>query len=187
MTAPSHSGLYKCFSHVAIPCLRVDAPLVVGISLQHGKGTCGPPLHLSSSLCLLLSTHHSGVSLVTGLDYWTGLLDWTTGLDYWTQKFTHKISFPVQLQPPKAIHLNQCPSLGHQDIYLVQCFQHWKKSRISLRQIAIQYRAKFPVHFPAPVLEKLRTGIGQVQKSVQEITPYTFEGNVVSFRKCSGF
>ena len=20
----------------------------------------------------------------TGLDYWTGLLDWTTGLDYWT-------------------------------------------------------------------------------------------------------
>ena len=64
---------------------------------------------------------------------------------------------------------------------------HWKKSRISLRQIAIQYRAKFPVHFPAPVLEKLRTGIGQVQKSVQEITPYTFEGNVVSFRKCSGF
>jgi len=23
-------------------------------------------------------------SLFTGLDYWTGLLDWTTGLDYWT-------------------------------------------------------------------------------------------------------
>jgi len=24
------------------------------------------------------------VYLFTGLDYWTGLLDWTTGLDYWT-------------------------------------------------------------------------------------------------------
>jgi len=24
------------------------------------------------------------VSTITGLDYWTGLLDWTTGLDYWT-------------------------------------------------------------------------------------------------------
>ena len=23
-------------------------------------------------------------SLFSGLDYWTGLLDWTTGLDYWT-------------------------------------------------------------------------------------------------------
>jgi len=22
--------------------------------------------------------------LTTGLDYWTGLSDWTTGLDYWT-------------------------------------------------------------------------------------------------------
>ena len=25
-----------------------------------------------------------GPSLFSGLDYWTGLLDWTTGLDYWT-------------------------------------------------------------------------------------------------------
>jgi len=24
------------------------------------------------------------VSTIAGLDYWTGLLDWTTGLDYWT-------------------------------------------------------------------------------------------------------
>ena len=24
------------------------------------------------------------VSVIAGLDYWTGLLDWTTGLDYWT-------------------------------------------------------------------------------------------------------
>ena len=23
-------------------------------------------------------------TVITGLDYWTGLLDWTTGLDYWT-------------------------------------------------------------------------------------------------------
>ena len=55
------------------------------------------------------------VSLFTGLDYWTGLLD---------SKFNHKISFPAHSQPPKAIvspHLKQCPSLGHQDIYLVQC------------------------------------------------------------------
>ena len=22
--------------------------------------------------------------LITGLDYWTGLLDWVTGLGYWT-------------------------------------------------------------------------------------------------------
>ena len=26
----------------------------------------------------------SWLSLFNGLDYWTGLLDWTTGLDYWT-------------------------------------------------------------------------------------------------------
>ena len=66
----------------------------------------------SHSLC---SRGKYWVSLFTGLDYWTGLLD---------SKFTHKISFPAQLQPPKAIvspHLKQCPSLGHQDIYLVQC------------------------------------------------------------------
>ena len=47
------------------------------------------------------------MSLFTGLDYWTGLLDST---------FTHKISFPAQLQPLKAIvspHLKQCPSFGH--------------------------------------------------------------------------
>ena len=25
-------------------------------------------------------------SLFSGLDYWTGLLDWTTGLDYWTHE-----------------------------------------------------------------------------------------------------
>ena len=25
-----------------------------------------------------------GVGTIAGLDYWTGLLDWTTGLDYWT-------------------------------------------------------------------------------------------------------
>ena len=49
-----------------------------------------------------------GVSLFTGLDYWTGVLD---------SQFNHKISFPAQLQPL------QCPSLGHQDIYLVQCNQ----------------------------------------------------------------
>ena len=65
------------------------------------------------------------VKVVKGCPY---SLDWTTGLDYWTglldSKFTHKISFPAQLQPPKAIvgpQLKQCPSLGHQDIYLVQC------------------------------------------------------------------
>ena len=23
----------------------------------------------------------------TGLDYWTGILDWTTGLEYWTGIF----------------------------------------------------------------------------------------------------
>ena len=32
--------------------------------------------------------------------------------------------------------------------------------------------AKFPVQFPASVVEKLRTGAGHVQKTVQEITPY---------------
>ena len=54
------------------------------------------------------------VSLFTGLDYWTGLLD---------SKFTHKISFPAQLQTIVSPHLKQCPSLGHQDIYLLRCNQ----------------------------------------------------------------
>ena len=30
-----------------------------------------------------------GASVITGLDYWTGLLDWTTGLDYWTRISMH--------------------------------------------------------------------------------------------------
>ena len=30
----------------------------------------------------LLSTNAHGVYLFTGLDYWTGILDWTTGLSY---------------------------------------------------------------------------------------------------------
>ena len=29
----------------------------------------------------------------TGLEYWTGLLDWTTGLDYWTDLLNHKKQF----------------------------------------------------------------------------------------------
>ena len=32
----------------------------------------------------------AGLSTITGLDYWTGLLDWTTGLDYWTTNLTTK-------------------------------------------------------------------------------------------------
>ena len=30
------------------------------------------------------NNYYSRVYEFTGLDYWTGLLDWTTGLDYWT-------------------------------------------------------------------------------------------------------
>ena len=26
----------------------------------------------------------TGLSIITGLDYWNGLLEWTTGMDYWT-------------------------------------------------------------------------------------------------------
>ena len=53
-----------------------------------------------------------GVSLFTGLDYWTGLLD---------SKFTQKISFPAQLQPPIIVspHLKQCPSLEHQAVHCI--------------------------------------------------------------------
>ena len=29
----------------------------------------------------------SGVYPFTGLEYWTGILDWNTGLDYWTELF----------------------------------------------------------------------------------------------------
>jgi len=37
------------------------------------------------SLTRYTSKPFSGwVGTITGLDYWTGLLDWTTGLDYWT-------------------------------------------------------------------------------------------------------
>ena len=39
------------------------------------------------------STPYVGVSLFTGVDYWTGLLDWTTGLDYWTDLFATKKNF----------------------------------------------------------------------------------------------
>ena len=31
-----------------------------------------------------LSSKEIRLFVITGLDYWTGLLDWTTGLDYWT-------------------------------------------------------------------------------------------------------
>ena len=42
--------------------------------------------HACKFVCPLM---HEGCEMqrvypFTGLDYWTGLLDWTTGLDYWT-------------------------------------------------------------------------------------------------------
>ena len=30
----------------------------------------------------ILTHSHWGLSIITGQDYWTGLLEWTTGLDY---------------------------------------------------------------------------------------------------------
>ena len=53
-----------------------------------------------------LPLDHIGWSTITGLDYLTGLLDWTTGLDYWTgllhgldsiiNQIAHKISIEVK-------------------------------------------------------------------------------------------
>ena len=45
--------------------------------------------------------------------HWTGLLDWTTGLGLLDSKFNHKISFPAQLQPPKAIVSPHLKSAHH--------------------------------------------------------------------------
>ena len=36
------------------------------------------------ALTLVVSMAHCGVSPFTGLEEWTGRVDWTTGLDYWT-------------------------------------------------------------------------------------------------------
>ena len=47
----------------------------------------------------------------------------------------------------------------------------WKEKPIFL----IPNRREIPVQFAAPVLDKLRTGAGQVQKNVQEIAPYNLE------------
>ena len=46
----------------------------------------------------------SGVYPFTGLDYWTGLLDWTTRLDYWTHPFAIKGHPPrVWDMPPVVV------------------------------------------------------------------------------------
>ena len=42
--------------------------------------------------------------VITGLDYWTKLLEWTAGMNYWTDPFCHfvaykMIPFPVKLYP----------------------------------------------------------------------------------------
>ena len=59
-------------------------------------------LHVGQSLICVYSNRIWRVGTITGLDYWTGLLDWTTGLDYWTgllDYWTH---------PNYKIHVVQC-------------------------------------------------------------------------------
>ena len=49
----------------------------VKIYMRAGDQKLGHDLEWSKGyICRLL--------LFTGLDYWTGILDWTTGLEYWT-------------------------------------------------------------------------------------------------------
>ena len=41
-------------------------------------------VHLKIPAVFILCMDFQGCLYCPGLDYWTGLLDWTTGLDYWT-------------------------------------------------------------------------------------------------------
>ena len=47
-----------------------------------------------------------------------------------------------------------------------------------------QDRAEFPVHFPAHILKFLRTGVGKVQESVQEILLYPELQEIQLFFQC---
>jgi len=47
-----------------------------------GDGDCYVN-YVNTSLLGKLSRLYLIAGLDCGLDYWTGLLDWTTGLDYW--------------------------------------------------------------------------------------------------------
>ena len=53
------------------------------------------------------------VSLFTGLDYWTGLLDWTTGLDYWTHPNCYKMLFSVWDRSSFGLLLSSLSLLRH--------------------------------------------------------------------------
>ena len=55
-----------------------------------------------SSRCCVAELEGIWLSVITGLDYWTKLLEWTTGMNYWTDPFCHfvaykMIPFPVKL------------------------------------------------------------------------------------------
>ena len=47
-----------------------------------------------------------GLSIITGLDYWNGLLEWTTGLTFFALKIIfmayNEIPLPVKLHPALA-------------------------------------------------------------------------------------
>ena len=60
------------------------------------------------------------ITSITGVPiHWTGLLDWTTGLKIYPQNL---VSCTVTTTKSYCwSSAKQCPSLGHQDIYLVQC------------------------------------------------------------------
>ena len=65
---------------------------------------CSPVLY---KICNL----HKWLSLFTGLDYWTGILDWNTGLDYWTEVvsfFGQGFMILVYFQIFEETYNNQC-------------------------------------------------------------------------------
>ena len=39
----------------------------------------------------------NGLSVIGGLDYWNGLLEWTTGMDYWNGLCPFFFFFPHEL------------------------------------------------------------------------------------------
>ena len=55
--------------------------LQINYTLNNTNSSCEISQITESALC----TVNTRVSVFTGLDYWTGLLDWTTGLENHTQ------------------------------------------------------------------------------------------------------
>ena len=75
----------SCFSaQPCIPCVATRLTECIHLAMWQDKSWFQFRSSIRQCLFTGLDYWTGLLDWTTGLDYWTGLLDWTTGLDYWT-------------------------------------------------------------------------------------------------------